>query len=328
MVSGPPGGTATFANANAVDTMASFSTDGDYVLRLTADDGALSVTDEMAVTAYPVDTPNQPPLVNAGQDDSVLLSETAVLDGSVTDEGLPGGPVTTTWSQVSGPGVVTFANASAEDTTAIFSTDGTYVLRLTGYDGELSASDDVTIMVAPAPLFVDVRVNASSDDAEEKPSGSVGLTSSDLELVYDGGDQQVGMRFNGVAIPPGATIVDAYVQFQVDETTSPAGTSLTIEGQAADDPPTFSSSSNNISSRPRTSDPVPWTPPTWTTTGAAGPDQRTPNIASVIDKIVKRSGWVSGNSLVIIITGTGERVAESYNGRSGAAPLLHVEYAP
>jgi len=33
--------------------------------------------------------------------------------------------------------------------------------------------------------------------------------------------------------------------------------------------------------------------------------------------------WVP---LVIIITGTGERVAESYNGDPNGAPLLHVEY--
>jgi hypothetical protein len=46
------------------------------------------------------------------------------------------------------------------------------------------------------------------------------LTSSDLELVYDGGDQTVGMRFTGVAIPQGTSISDAHVQFQVDETPS------------------------------------------------------------------------------------------------------------
>jgi hypothetical protein len=34
----------------------------------------------------------------------------------------------------------------------------------------------------------------------------------------------------------------------------------------------------------------------------------------------------NGNSLVIIITGTGERSAESYDGRPSGAPLLHVEY--
>jgi len=41
---------------------------------------------------------------------------------------------------------------------------------------------------------------------------------------------------------------------------------------------------------------------------------------------VNRSGWVSGNSLVLIITGTGTRTAESYNGDAAGAPLLHVEY--
>jgi hypothetical protein len=57
-----------------------------------------------------------------------------------------------------------------------------------------------------------------------------------------------------------------------------------------------------------------------------GPAQQIPNIVSVIQQIVNRSDWSNGNSLVIIITGTGERVAESYNGSSSGAPLLHVEY--
>jgi hypothetical protein len=88
----------------------------------------------------------------------------------------------------------------------------------------------------------------------------------------------------------------------------------------------FTSSSGNISSRIRTATSVSWSPVDWTTVGEAGPDQRTPNIASVIQEIVNRSGWSNGNSLVIIITGTGERVAESYNGDQAGAPLLHVEY--
>ena len=42
--------------------------------------------------------------------------------------------------------------------------------------------------------------------------------SRDLELVNDGGDQTVGMRFAGLNVPQGATIVSAYVQFRADET--------------------------------------------------------------------------------------------------------------
>jgi hypothetical protein len=48
-VSGPTGGTVTFGNASAVDTAASFSVAGTYVLRLTASDGALSASDEVPI---------------------------------------------------------------------------------------------------------------------------------------------------------------------------------------------------------------------------------------------------------------------------------------
>ena len=47
-VSGP--GTVTFADAGATQTTASFSAAGVYVLRLSADDGALSASDELTVT--------------------------------------------------------------------------------------------------------------------------------------------------------------------------------------------------------------------------------------------------------------------------------------
>jgi len=92
---------------------------------------------------------NQPPGVDAGPDLAVTLPAAASLDGTVTDDGLPEPPgaVTTTWSQVSGPGTVTFADPNAVDTTASFSGTGTYVLRLTADDGEFVASDEVTIAV-------------------------------------------------------------------------------------------------------------------------------------------------------------------------------------
>ena len=64
----------------------------------------------------------------------------------------------------------------------------------------------------------------------------------------------------------------------------------------------------------------------WNTVGAAGPDQRTPNLASIVQEVVNRTGWTSGNALMVLTTGSGERAAESYNGESAAAPLLHIEY--
>ena len=147
-----------------------------------------------------------------------------------------------------------------------------------------------------------------------------------LELVFDrGGDQKVGLRFAGVAIPRGASISNAYVQFQVDQAESIA-TSLTIFGEAADSAATFSAATGDISGRTPTGATVPWVPEPWPTVGVADADQRTPNLASIVQEIVGRTGWKSGNALVLIITGTGERVAESYDGVPEAAPLLHVEF--
>ena len=41
---------------------------------------------------------------------------------------------------------------------------------------------------------------------------------------------------------------------------------------------------------------------------------------------MNRSGWNSGNALALIVSGSGKRVAESYNGSLGWAPLLVVQY--
>jgi hypothetical protein len=151
------------------------------------------------------------------------------------------------------------------------------------------------------------------------------LTSSDLELVYDGSNQTVGMRFNGITIPKDAVITTAYIQFQVDEANSES-TSLTLWGEAQDNPGTFLSTSRNISTRLRTTASVAWSPVAWMVIGQAGLDQRTPNISALIQEIVYRPGWTAGNSIVILIGGTGHRTAEAYEGLASAAPMLYVEY--
>ena len=175
------------------------------------------------------------------------------------------------------------------------------------------------------PKTIDIQVADSSDDAEESSAGTTKLGSSDLEIVYDGGHQTVGIRFKDVPIPQGATINHAHIQFKVDETDS-GDVSLTIAGEDRDDAATFASTHQNISSRRRTTASVAWSPVAWETVGEAGSDQCTPNIASVVQELVSRLGWSSGNSLVFIITGTGERTAESCDGDQAGAPLLHVEY--
>jgi len=114
----------------------------------TANDGT-DDSDEATVTIT-VNPENQAPIVEAGPGRTVTLPDSASLNGTVTDDGLPAGStLTTTWSMQSGPGTVTFGNSAAVDTTASFSGAGTYVLKLEATDGDKSDFDEVTITVDP-----------------------------------------------------------------------------------------------------------------------------------------------------------------------------------
>jgi Domain of unknown function (DUF5060)/Putative collagen-binding domain of a collagenase len=152
-VSGPAA--VSFANASATATTATFTASGSYTLRLAASDGDLTTADEIVVTVGTQQPANQAPVVNAGPDTTATLAGSSAqlaLDGSASDDGLPGGStLSTVWTRVSGPAAVSFADASATATTAVFSTAGTYLLRLSASDGTLSSTDDLRVTVSAPP---------------------------------------------------------------------------------------------------------------------------------------------------------------------------------
>ena len=150
------------------------------------------------------------------------------------------------------------------------------------------------------------QVATGNDDAEERSGGAVYLSSTDLELVSDTGlgyiEQTVGMRFSDISVPQGATILEAYLEFTVDEVSTEA-TSLQFVGEAADNTNTYSSAAFNISNRPTTTAQVLWdTVPQWPTVGAK---HKSPNLAPIVQEIISRNGWQSGNTLALMVTGTG-----------------------
>ena len=98
---------------------------------------------------------NRPPLVRAGGNQglyNVRLPETVALNGEVHDDGAAGDSrLTSTWSLVSGPAPVTFADASSPVTAAVFTAPGTYVLRLAATDGYLTVADQASITIDAEP---------------------------------------------------------------------------------------------------------------------------------------------------------------------------------
>jgi hypothetical protein len=130
------------------------------------------------------------------------------------------------------------------------------------------------------------------------------------------------MRFTGIAIPRGAVVSRAYVQFEAAAASSEA-TSLTVRAEAANTPGAFTTS-RKASTRARTAASASWGPVAWSVAGEAGSNQRTVDLSAVIQEIVNRTGWASGNSI-----DPGDRhrrrVAQSFEGRAAGAALLHVE---
>ncbi|HJT77064.1 MAG TPA: beta-L-arabinofuranosidase domain-containing protein [Gemmataceae bacterium] len=96
-------------------------------------------------------SPDFPPIVKAGVDRVVVLPGKTYLNGTVQTVRKAGGKVKTAWSRESGPGGVTFADASSPVTTATFTAPGEYVLRLTATAGRLSASDTLRVRAEPPP---------------------------------------------------------------------------------------------------------------------------------------------------------------------------------
>ena len=209
---------------------------------------------------------------------------------------------------------------SGNDMVFIIEGSGKRVAR--SYNG--SSSKAALLHIEYTSDVVEVSVTDGNDDAEEEDDGVMYLDSTDLELVNDGarGNQTVGIRFQGVAVPPGAVITSAYIVFETDETTSVA-TDITIKGQAISDAPAFSSTQYDISNRTQTSQSVAWNIPSWDTYGQKHP---TPDLSAVVQEIVGTSGWASGNDMAFIITGSGQRIAAAYEDDQ-APPLLHIEYS-
>ncbi len=188
--------------------------------------------------------------------------------------------------------------------------------------------DTYTISEQSSPGIADAWIESSMDDVEQRLSDGVMYTdSSDIELGNDTeyfGEQNEGLRFRNVYIPRGSIITGAYLEFVVDETgTLPAV--VAIRAEDTGNAPEFTETAYDLTNRSVTSSAVSWDIPVWDTVGAVF---HSPDLSEVVQEVIDRGDWQPDNSLAFIISGTGTRVAESWDGDPASAAVLHVEFSP
>lgn len=320
----------TIAPASSGGGLAYYISDrgADSDLGNTQNDGMIH---EVRATLSSID--NLPPMVEASGDDELGVNDTATFSGLGEDP--EGQPLTYQWTQVSGPGTVTFGAARSQTTTATFSAAGTYTVRVTVSDGKLTGWDDWTVTVWDVGDIrtTTIAIAAPSDDAREGKDGggtSVNINKTVHTLGQDVGasgpyNTITGLRFTGIPVPQGGEVISAKIQFVVNDVdTQPA--TLRIWGDAADNTPTYlHDSAGTISSRADTAASVTWQPVPWDVDNESDAvKQRTPELASILQEIVDRPGWSKDNAAAFNISGTGLRRAKSYEGRG--APRLVLQY--
>src|SRR5262249_59964984 len=164
-----------FSAPNQPATQVTFSAPGSYVVEMVADDTQLRSTFQLNLSVQPQ---NQAPVVSAGPNQSIALpANTVSLVGSVSDDGLPSGSsLTQQWSEVSGPAAVDFSTPTSTTTQATFPVAGTYDLRLTASDTQLTGSADAIITVLPAPQNLPPVVSAGLNHTATLPGPNSSIT--------------------------------------------------------------------------------------------------------------------------------------------------------
>lgn len=143
-------------------------------------------------------------------------------------------------------------------------------------------------------------ITAGTDDAHIRSDGSGGYSHTTSYVLfgkyYDIAQESytAGMRFTGITVPKGATITAATLT--VNNQYAPPGEVVKVRlyGQAADNPPTFSATTAP-NTRPKTTAAV-----AWNVTDLPAGRVTSPDLAPIIQEVISRTGWASGNALVIL----------------------------
>jgi type IV pilus assembly protein PilY1 len=235
-------------------------------------------------------------------------------------------------SMVDYTAVPVFANQATTPNILII-LDNSLSMNYNAYGTPISNGNNVPEPFTGEPYSTDrtFQITSGQDDAEERTSvGNIThYDSADLDIgSFDVGANNaiLGLRFQNVAIPQGATIQSAYIEFTADKYNNET-TNILIEGEASDDATPFDTVADNIKSRTPTTATAAWE---GLTEWSPGVNYGSADITEIVQEIVSRPGWVSDNAMVFRFTSNStddnKRDAKSYDADPSAAPRLHVVF--
>ena len=196
----------------------------------------------------------------------------------------------------------------ADDSAHWIAADAIQLARVGGPPVTATPTTTATTTPSPTPKTT-AQVTQSSDDAGHKASGTIPCTmatpsyATDHEEIYvghcsDGADVVSGFRFTNVAIPPGAVITKAQIEFTTDGPYDSDDTvNIQFRGELTANSSTFDSTIRP-DNRPLTQAAVLWNASEdW----AIYQQINSPNLKDIIQEIVNLSGWQDGNALTLIV---------------------------
>lgn len=179
----------------------------------------------------------------------------------------------------------------------------------------------------PTIKHLDLQVAASTDDAYTY-NGTILLNSSYLRLDRATATERAYMRFLGVTIPPGSTILHASIAVR-SYAASPGVSDMQIRGIKEPNTLTFSTQAD-ADGRPVSDAYKDWAPGSWAQNIWYGRFNHPADIKTIIQEIIDQVGWASGNALAIKTVNSTRLVTRwcySWDqAPNDLGPKLHIEY--
>ena len=173
-------------------------------------------------------------------------------------------------------------------------------------------------IAVPSKNFIAV----GADDVAQGSNPPANPSGNQLTL---GANSTVGLRFQKLGVPPGATITSARIQFTGAQT-SDQSTSLQIRMVNSPNAAPFGPAVD-LGALLLMPGNVPWAPGPWIVDEASN-NELTEDLADLLQPIVENDQYTPDSAVAFIITGQGGRTARAFEANVPQPAYLTVEYLP